>query len=319
MRRKPTGRSLRRWPGWCIAVIIALAAIFVETTSSVSAAATAETRVGAFNVAGEVLVGPPEHIGAGQRLGNDPVRVVVVVATGVAANTGRTAARACSFAGPTLVLMADGSRKPIENIEVGDMVIATDPETGEQVAKRVEHVFVHDDTVIDLVVEDEVITTTEDHAFWSVTDQRFERADELGPGEKVLGADGTVITVSGLELGTAREALAYNLSVEGIHTYHVGDGEILVHNVCPSGVPGPNRVPDLDGGSLQDVGGPIWRHGDPSSLLGTRSAAELRALASQSDAVKLRDFYQAAADAGRGGSTAPIRVRLAQEIIDAWQ
>lgn len=167
-----------------------------------------------------------------------------------AANTGRTAARACSFAGATTVLMADGTRKPIEDVKVGDEVIATDPETGEQVAKRVEHVFVHDDTVIDLVVEGEVITTTEDHPFWSVTDQRFERADELNAGEKVLGADGTVITVSGLRLGTAREALAYNLSVEGIHTYHVGEAGILVHNSCafpqrplprdPNGVPIPD-------------------------------------------------------------------------------
>jgi len=59
---------------------------------------------------------------------------------------------------------------------------------------------------------------------------RFDRADELSPGEKVLGADGRVITVSGLRLGTAREALAYGLGVEGIHTYHVGQSGILVRN-----------------------------------------------------------------------------------------
>ncbi|GAB3624637.1 hypothetical protein GCM10027418_27220 [Mariniluteicoccus endophyticus] len=128
--------------------------------------------------------------------------------------------------------MADGSRKPIEDVKVGDEVIATDPETGEQTAKKVEHVFVHEDTVIDLVVGGEVITTTEDHPFWSVTDQRFERADELSPGEQVLGADGGVVTVSGLDLGSGRETLAYNLSVEGIHTYHVGKGAVLVHNTC---------------------------------------------------------------------------------------
>ena len=61
------------------------------------------------------------------------------------------AAKACSFAGATTVLMANGTRKPIEDVEVGDKVIATDPESGEQVAKAVEHVFVHDDDVIDLV------------------------------------------------------------------------------------------------------------------------------------------------------------------------
>jgi hypothetical protein len=26
--------------------------------------------------------------------------------------------------------------------------------------------------------------------------------------------------------------LAYNLEVEGIHAYHVGDDDVLVHNVC---------------------------------------------------------------------------------------
>ncbi len=143
-----------------------------------------------------------------------------------------TAAKVCSFAGATTVLMADGTKKPIEEIEPGDKVIATDPETGEQVAKTVEHVFVHDDTVVDLVVDGEVITTTEDHTFWSVTDQRFERADELAAGEKVLGADRRVTIVSGLKVGTERSVLAYNLSVEGIHTYHVGESEILVHNSC---------------------------------------------------------------------------------------
>lgn len=149
--------------------------------------------------------------------------------SGTAAKTG---ARACSFAGATAVRMADGNKKPINKIQVGDKVIATDPKTGEQEAKAVEHVFVHNDTVTDLAVNGEVITTTDDHPFWSVTDQRFERADELSSGERVLGADGVVISVSGLSLGTTRETLAYNLSVEGIHTYHVGQNEILVHNTC---------------------------------------------------------------------------------------
>ena len=36
-----------------------------------------------------------------------------------------------SFTPGTLVLMADGSTKPIEDVETGDKVLATDPETGE--------------------------------------------------------------------------------------------------------------------------------------------------------------------------------------------
>jgi hypothetical protein len=131
--------------------------------------------------------------------------------------------------------MADGSKKPIEDVKVGDKVLATDPETGAREAKTVDQVFVHDDTVVDLVVDGQVITTTEDHPFWSVTDQRFERADELAAGEQVLTADGRVLTVSGLKRDTARQGAAYNLSIQGIHTYHVGDNEILVHNMCHTG------------------------------------------------------------------------------------
>lgn len=123
--------------------------------------------------------------------------------------------------------MADGSKT-----QVGDWVLATDPETGEQVAKRVDAVFVHDDTVLDLIVDGERITTTEDHPFWSVTDWRFERADQLAPGEDVVRADGRVLAVAGQELESAREALAYSLSIEGIHTYHVGRANVLVHNAC---------------------------------------------------------------------------------------
>ncbi|MGO1056128.1 WXG100-like domain-containing protein [Crossiella sp. CA198] len=79
-------------------------------------------------------------------------------------------------------------------------------------------------------------------------------------------------------------------------------------------------VPVLDGGSLTGIGRRIWGNGPDvaDALLGTRTKDELRALASRSDAAKLRDFYQAAVDTDRGGTTAPTRVRLAQEIIDAW-
>ncbi len=69
------------------AVIAALVAILLGTTASASASVGAETRVGAFNVTGEVLVEPPEHVSAGQHPGRAEESVETVVATGVAANT----------------------------------------------------------------------------------------------------------------------------------------------------------------------------------------------------------------------------------------
>lgn len=152
---------------------------------------------------------------------------------GVIAWFSRTFAKSCSFSGDTTVLMADGEHKPISEIEPGDEVTATDPETGEQGPKKVEEVYKHWDRMSDLVLEDgTILTTTEDHPYWSVDDQKFERADQLGRGERVLQADGGAIQVVEFRWAVGLNSIAYNLAIEGIHTYHVGTGEILVHNHC---------------------------------------------------------------------------------------
>lgn len=58
----------------------------------------------------------------------------------------------CSFAGSTGVLMADGTVKAIDQVEPGDEVTATDPETGEQESKPVEESHGHDDVMLTLVL-----------------------------------------------------------------------------------------------------------------------------------------------------------------------
>ena len=88
--RQPSSRP--RWVLPFLAALIAALAILVGNLSPASAAATAETRVGASSVVAEPLVGPPEHIAAGQRLGEAADRVVLTVATGVAAKTGASGA-----------------------------------------------------------------------------------------------------------------------------------------------------------------------------------------------------------------------------------
>lgn len=80
----------------------------------------------------------------------------------------------------------------------------------------------------------------DDHPFWSATDQRFERSDDLTVGEQVLGADGGAITTWARGRIQARDAV-YNLSVEGIHTYNVGTNEALVHNSCFTAVDALNN------------------------------------------------------------------------------
>ncbi|MEU7998259.1 polymorphic toxin-type HINT domain-containing protein [Micromonospora sp. NPDC049060] len=137
----------------------------------------------------------------------------------------------CSFSGDTEVLMADGSTKPISEVQVGDVVVATDPESGEQGHRKVTHVWVHEDNLHALTVDGAVLTTTEDHPFWNATDGRWDRADSLDRGDRLQTASGGLVTVNSFS-GTSTRGSAYNLTVDDIHTYHVLAGEtpVLVHN-----------------------------------------------------------------------------------------
>jgi RHS repeat-associated protein len=155
---------------------------------------------------------------------------------------GRTANGMCSFAGDTEVLMADGTHKPIEDVEVGDKVLAADPETGETGPRVVTAVWHHQDSVMDLAMADgAVVTTTEDHPYWNATDSAWEQADQLDPGDALLTADGSVVPIVGLDPMSERTATAHNLTVADIYTYFVmaGGRPILVHNCS-----GPVRLAD---------------------------------------------------------------------------
>jgi hypothetical protein len=129
--------------------------------------------------------------------------------------------------------MADGTTKPISEIKPGDMVLARDPETGEIGARGVTDVWVHDDDLVRLEIDGDIVRTTEDHPFWNDTDKQWQRADQLDSGDLVLTADGRYLEVEAL-LGSAGRGSAYNFTVEGLHTYHVlfGADAVLVHNAC---------------------------------------------------------------------------------------
>ncbi|MFI6680464.1 polymorphic toxin-type HINT domain-containing protein [Kribbella sp. NPDC050470] len=91
--------------------------------------------------------------------------------------------------------------------------------------------------MIDLEIDGEVVTTTEDHPFWNATDHMFQRADQLDAGDRLLTPTNETERVVGIRPGSQQVATAYNLTVDGTHTYYVivGNKPVLVHNTC-----GPN-------------------------------------------------------------------------------
>lgn len=88
--------------------------------------------------------------------------------------------------------------------------------------------------------------------------------------------------------------------------------------VVPLGWNASTKLPS--GGSVRDVGNRIWGTGLPSAdRLAGMSDAELRALASLDDARMLNAMYKGAGPAVPGNKTAPIRIQLSQQVIDAWR
>ncbi|SCF38194.1 polymorphic toxin-type HINT domain-containing protein [Micromonospora mirobrigensis] len=138
----------------------------------------------------------------------------------------------CSFGGDTRVLMADGTTKPISELKVGDEVEATDPETGEQGDRRVTNLWIHEDDLGVLRVDGEILETTDGHPFWNVTDHKWEAAGDLRPGDRLVTSRGDTVLVDRPLSAPSHRGLAYNLTVDGIHTYYViaGTTSVLVHN-----------------------------------------------------------------------------------------
>ncbi|MFG3716615.1 polymorphic toxin-type HINT domain-containing protein [Streptomyces massasporeus] len=145
----------------------------------------------------------------------------------------------CFLAG-TDVLMADGTTQDIEDIDVGDTVQATDPETGETGPRTVTRLIRTESdkhfNELSLTTENgiEKLTATHEHPFWSPSEQDWIEAGDLKPGMTLLTDDGTTAVVTGNRPFT-KHARTYNLTVDDLHTYYVLAGEtpVLVHNSGP--------------------------------------------------------------------------------------
>ncbi|MGV9797539.1 polymorphic toxin-type HINT domain-containing protein [Mycobacterium sp. NPDC003449] len=172
-----------------------------------------------------------------------------------------------SFTPDTLVLLADGTNRPISQLRVGDRVWSTDPVSGQSGPQTVQAVLVnHDTDLLDLTITNDagdsaVINTTSGHPFYSPT-----RADSTttvlaasttptnayGPGwidAKDLRHGDALYTPNGAAAQVksaapvAGDADMWDLTIETTHTFYITTptASVLVHN-CPAGPDLP--VPD---------------------------------------------------------------------------
>ncbi|MFI0370621.1 polymorphic toxin-type HINT domain-containing protein [Actinomadura sp. 1N219] len=159
--------------------------------------------------------------------------------------------------------MADGSRKSIRDVRVGDKILTTDPESGRTRTEPVLDTIVSqgDKKLVQITVQtagprpfwttDEeikkpagllrttagpksaVIVATDAHPFWVAGSlNKWVTAADLKPGMWLRTSAGTYVQVTATELWAAQDQRVHNLTVADLHTYYVlaGNTPVLVHN-----------------------------------------------------------------------------------------
>ncbi|HEY9388889.1 MAG TPA: polymorphic toxin-type HINT domain-containing protein [Mycobacteriales bacterium] len=165
-----------------------------------------------------------------------------------------------SFVPGTMVLMADRTHKPIEQIKPGDKVLATDPATGQTVARTVvatrvstgvKHLVGVTVATHGLVTSQTgTVTATDTHPFWvadphpaagpNLPKGHWTEAGDLHPGDLLRTPAGTLLPILTLTTWTQADTV-HNLTIDTDHTYDVlaGNTPVLVHNAgdCPNWSP----------------------------------------------------------------------------------
>lgn len=138
-----------------------------------------------------------------------------------------------SFAAGTPVLTPDG-HVSIEELDIGDLVLARDEQTGEVDWRPIADVISSQGKpVLELELETadgtrDIIAATANHPMWQA-DHGWVDAGDVEVGAQLLTADESTAVVVAVRSRAAPEAV-YNFEVEELHTYFVGDSEAWVHN-----------------------------------------------------------------------------------------
>ena len=183
--------------------------------------------------------------------------------------------------------MADGTRKPIKDVRIGDQVLATDPVTGETGPRPVTALVQGDGIkrLVDVTLEtngvSSAVTATDGHPFWVPELREWVTAGELTQGQWLQTSAGTWAQISAVRV-RLESSLVYNLTVSDLHTYYVlaGDTSLLVHN-C--GSPSPGHLPPVYDPSRNRYLPPVSHKAD------TPSKSQMAGEAIEEESKKRRD------------------------------
>jgi intein/homing endonuclease len=117
--------------------------------------------------------------------------------------------------------MADGSRRPIEQLRLGDHVVATNVVTGRTTSREVVGTIIGEGwkKLVEIrVTGADPITATDGHPFWLPARRSWVPAENLHVGDVLLTPGGRTATVSAVRELT-RPTRVHNLTVDADHTW----------------------------------------------------------------------------------------------------
>jgi hypothetical protein len=139
----------------------------------------------------------------------------------------------------TPVMMADGTIKEIERIEIGDRVLSWDTATGKPVEAEVCKVFHHDRSEVrGYAVINDVLCVTTEHPLWA--NGQWVEVAYMRRGDRLMDADGDPVVIESIGY-VEEQAEVFNLHTSHpTHNYFAGG--VLAHNAAKKAAGGPVRA-----------------------------------------------------------------------------
>ncbi len=222
---------------WCAAAMITKTAI---TTGLISAGVTLFSRTISGVIKGQSFI---------DSLKSAAIQSVYAFADGFvtgavmgAITVGSGLVQAC-FTGDTQILvpsMVGGMTSvAIKDITNDDYVYSYDFDSGKLIPAKVLETYVHEtNLLLEITIDNEILTTTPTHPFWCVNKNGWVEAGTLRCGDTLLSNEQKEIIVDKVAIRLVEKPiLVYNLNVEGCHNYYVASNNELkvfcvVHNEC---------------------------------------------------------------------------------------
>ncbi|MCX3063565.1 RNase A-like domain-containing protein, partial [Streptomyces beihaiensis] len=166
--------------------------------------------------------------------GVNPATVAEAEKTVDAYEEATTACSTNSFPGSTRVLLANGTRRAIRDVHIGDLLMAGDPTTGRLRGEQVTRDFRHQTVVLEdiTLARGGRLTSTPGHRVF-VMGRGWTLASALHKGDRLRTPTGSFRTVAAVRQHREQAPrTVYDLTVSGLHTFYAfaGVSPVLVHN-----------------------------------------------------------------------------------------